>query len=84
MKLLTAFYSGLSLALFVIASVRRAPPAIIVQVALCFALGNSVRIALDHGGESAFWLLVLFGPLLVFPVIELAKLVRGGRQSEGE
>lgn len=76
MSTVALVYSFVATAVVAVAAIFRARPEVVVEAALCVALGSSVRIAVANGGESAFWYLVWFGPLLVSPLICLVQDLR--------
>lgn len=68
MALVAGGYTALCVGLFCLASLRQAPPRVIVELALCSALGMSSYIGLDHGATASFWMLLAFGPFVAFPI----------------
>lgn len=72
-------YVVLTIFVFVAASLLRADVHIVLEAALSFALGSVVRIAVDKDATDAFWFLVVFGGLLIFPIIELLGMLRARR-----
>lgn len=78
MHIAVLVYAWACFAFFVVASLAKAPPRVVMELGLCCGLGLMASVGTTAGKSMSFWLLLLFSPIVLVPLAEWWGVHRSG------